>query len=117
MTNALYDAVDELLNCVADPGYRVDSFTFQPLREVRRRMLPGNPFDCTDPTCGGFMATPMPDGSLTCTVWNCHEVMETDESMERADRLNGFNCNGHTGSADDCTGCNRCRPIHFGDTL
>jgi hypothetical protein len=70
----LISAVDELLRCVADPGYVVDSFTFQPLREARRSMLPGPPEDCNDPTCGGFLCWPMPDGSLACNTAICPET-------------------------------------------
>lgn len=69
---AVLSAVDELLQCVADPGYVVDSFTFQPLRDARRSLLPGTPEDCHDPTCGGFLAVPLPGGDLGCTAYpNC----------------------------------------------
>lgn len=71
--NAVLKAVDELLRCVADPGYRVDSFTFQPLRDARRNLFPGEAQDCNDPTCGGFLVWPMPDGSLACNTATCPE--------------------------------------------
>lgn len=68
---AVLAAVDELLQVVADPGYVPDSFTFQPLREARRKMLPGPPEDCHDPACGGFLCVPMPGGELQCNVTGC----------------------------------------------
>jgi hypothetical protein len=96
--SALIRAVDELLQTVADPGYKVDSFTFQPLREARRAMLPSEPTDCTDPTCGGFLAVPQTRGVRGCTAPDCYEAQQTQW------------CNGTTGGADDCSGCSVCSP-------
>lgn len=67
-------AVDELLRCVADPGYKVDSFTFQPLREARRSLFPLPADDCNDPTCGGFIVVPMLGGGRRCNTEGCPET-------------------------------------------